>query len=303
MSETPRLRWPYPDDRARDWYESFVRLVEAFDAAVFARAEDAQTLFSEGGTFTFSPSTDTFSWSSTWLIHAATTGYTWALAAASHTLRDGEYLYVVLPRSPQGQVVVTAQTGTQVADTENGFILGRRSGSYFILRPGVPILGPRSGSLAQLTGPLSANILAALTAAAAPTALNPFVTMADVGGGGYPELGLGGSIVCDGSQGGAWSLAATFYYAPAEHPGVASLTLRAEGHTSSGGYTGSVRVYDPVAGVSLGSGTITGVAPAVLDVLLSAVPATPRMLLIQASSPIGTGSDQFRLTRAALRRA
>ena len=305
MAESPRLGWPYPDDRARSWYPDFQAFVNAVDAAVYASLSAPHFIFSGGGTLVWDASTGGFTWSGAFTLSAPGTGFQWTIDAGSALLADGDYGVVTIEPGITEAVSVNVSVLTRIEDLTTNAVLFRRIGSDLVFRTGHVIAGTRTVVATDLFGQaLTQDELAAVRGAASPGAANPFATMADLGGSGNPEYNLTGGGVKTGLDLGASEVVGTYYFDPAEHPDVTAISLRAEGWTSTGVLTGAVELYNPdtaavVATVNLTSATPG--EPAVDDAPLAAVPVVPVLFWLRMSvDNTGLGSDVFRLLRAVL---
>lgn len=308
MAESPRLGWPYPDERARSWYPDFQALVNALDASVYASLSAPHFIFSGGGTLVWDDSTGGLTWSGAFTLSAPGTGFKWTIAAGSAVLADGDYGAVTIEPGITEAVSVNVSVLTRIEDLTTNAVLFRRIGSDLVFRTGHVIAGTRTVVATDLFGQaLTQDELAAVRGAASPGAANPFATMADLGGPGgpgNPEYNLTGGGVKTGLDLGASEVVGTYYFDPAEHPDVTAISLRAEGWTSTGVLTGAVELYNPdtaavVATVNLTSATPG--EPVVDDAPLASVPAVPVLFWLRMSvDNTGLGGDVFRLLRAVL---
>lgn len=154
MPASPRCSWPIPQEYSDPWYDKFVALVTAIDAAHYTTREDKNFLLLGGGTVTFTDTTGVMSWSAPLEAVAATTGYHWysptPLVGGSVTLQDGEFLYVELTRAPQSSQSLTPLVGSRISVSDDAFVLAQRIGSVVVWRNGVVV---PSGMPVILFGP------------------------------------------------------------------------------------------------------------------------------------------------------
>ena len=139
MANSSRMKWPFPNERQRPWYDAFEDFVAALDASGYASREDRHIVLTNGGTITWTVGTSTVEWDSSIDIVAPITGFKWQVDAASFTLDDGELVYVTIPRAPTKTTSVVATKATQVPSTDSALLLCIRVGNRVYFRNGVQL--------------------------------------------------------------------------------------------------------------------------------------------------------------------
>ena len=152
MAESPRLGWPYPDERARSWYPDFQALVNALDASVYASLSAPHFIFSGGGTLVWDASTGGLTWSGAFTLSAPGTGFKWTIAAGSAVLADGDYGAVTIEPGITEAVSVNVSVLTRIEDLTTNAVLFRRIGSDLVFRTGHVIAGTRTVVATDLFG-------------------------------------------------------------------------------------------------------------------------------------------------------
>ena len=138
MPLTPKLGLVYPNDQNRNYYATFVALVNALDLGIYSRVEDANLIFSGGGTFSWNAGTGVLSWSSTIDILSPVVGKNWTVAAGSATLADGQVAFVTLSRAPSVNTSVTIEVADNLSSVHYnlGLLLFHRRGTVLYCRTG-----------------------------------------------------------------------------------------------------------------------------------------------------------------------
>lgn len=139
MATSPRMRWPFPNEGADPWYDSFAAMVDASDASAFAAFETQGIFISGGGDFTFNASTDSLSWDADAQINNAVVGVPQFFDAGAVTLQDGQFAYVNLVRgAPPEAPFVTIKVASSLPNTgyDSVLFLWLRVGARVFFRNG-----------------------------------------------------------------------------------------------------------------------------------------------------------------------
>lgn len=142
MPNSPRVLIPYPSENQDPFYDAFVSMVNAIDAALYAEREDRQIVLMGGGTVTFIVDGGTGAATLTWTlpisISAPLTGFRWEVPSPSPSLVlvEGDAVYVELVRSPTQNITLTALKAPQVPSSNDALLVGIRKGSHFYFRNG-----------------------------------------------------------------------------------------------------------------------------------------------------------------------
>ncbi len=141
MAKTPRMQWPIPRENADPWYNSFVSLMDAVDASVFASKEDRNIIWLTAAATTFNSGTGVVSWDAV-IELTASNGVLWTIPAGSVTLEAGEFAYVTLPRAPTVTVPLTVEKATTLAsEGDDIYALCVRRVDTIYWRPGAFVEG------------------------------------------------------------------------------------------------------------------------------------------------------------------
>lgn len=152
MANTPRLRWPFPEEQEDPWYDSFLAMLLAEDASAYASREDRQLVLASGATFTFDSGSGVLSWDAPVEILSPISGFKITISTGSVTMLDGQLFYCVLTRSPVANVVASVVVANSVPNTDDAFIIGVRNGAAVYFRTGVRIQSGESVNIFNLIG-------------------------------------------------------------------------------------------------------------------------------------------------------
>jgi streptogramin lyase len=140
MPQTARQNWPYPEENEDPFWESFIAMIQAMDASVYASREDKNHVLTDGGTISWNAALGLLSWSADIGIQAATTGFVCNVPGtglgSSITLADREFLYVQLTRGPQSTQALTPQKASKLPAGDDYLVLAYRSGTRVYWRGG-----------------------------------------------------------------------------------------------------------------------------------------------------------------------
>lgn len=124
---SPRVFYPIPTAGSDPWYDSFVDLIGAIDASVYAQREDRNsTMLQDGGVVAYL--NGVLTWTDTIRIPNPMVGYFWEIAPniVGLELEEGEYFYVTLVRAPTQNTALAPKTAFVVPNTDNEFVVGQR---------------------------------------------------------------------------------------------------------------------------------------------------------------------------------
>jgi hypothetical protein len=139
MEATPLLQIPYPSENDNPFFGGFVTMINDVDAKLLAAREDRNLVLFSGGTFTWSASTSTLSWSGNLSIFSPLTGYVLYVPAGSIVVQSGQLFGVSLTRLPAGSQALAMAVSQFVPSQPNGdnqLLIGYRSGSILYFRNG-----------------------------------------------------------------------------------------------------------------------------------------------------------------------
>lgn len=139
MALTPRLRWPYPDDKQRSWYDIFESMIAAADASCYALREVQNLLVMGGGNVSFATtnlSHSLLSWDAPIELSASITGFLWRILPGSVDMADGDHLYVRLDRAPTQHLTAVFEVSNQLPNTDDYLLFGIRRGEFVYFRAG-----------------------------------------------------------------------------------------------------------------------------------------------------------------------
>lgn len=144
MPLTTRAKIPYPSEQADPWFDQFLDMVNALDAAVYAGREDRNLLIMGGGLISWNATTQVLTWGDSIEFPAAPVGFVYRVVAANIVVVDGAFIYFQAVRSPTNNANVVLETGTQVPgtgseDPGNSILFGIRRGSRIYFRNGLVI--------------------------------------------------------------------------------------------------------------------------------------------------------------------
>jgi hypothetical protein len=138
-NSSPRMLWPYPEQRQDPWYEVFVDLIRALDASGFAAREDRNLILTGGGLMSWFPGGAGLTWDSDFLVFSPSTGFFSRIVANSLAPDDGQVIRAEIVRHPGQNVNVAAEVASIAKNTDDSLILGIRLGTNFIFRNGMII--------------------------------------------------------------------------------------------------------------------------------------------------------------------
>lgn len=135
---SPFLRVPIPQEGQTPWYQIFLNMIYAFDAALYANMEDRNTILTGGGGFSFIA--DILSWESAFYIDSGgVTGFRCRIDAGSVTVYDNYYLYADVTRGMMEEGVGTVAAIARLGRSNNRIMIGQRRGNRFYFRNGFPL--------------------------------------------------------------------------------------------------------------------------------------------------------------------
>lgn len=150
--ETDRIKLPYPTERSKSWYATYVQFVQQLDAALFASREDRNIFLLGGGTLTWNASTSTLTWSAAIQIVSPHIGSIGSLASGSLVITAGRFASVELTRYADANYSLTATAVTTLEASDNILGLLYRSGNTLVWRNGLMMDDGYSGSLSPIQG-------------------------------------------------------------------------------------------------------------------------------------------------------
>lgn len=139
MPNSPRMKWPYPNENVDPWFDAFEDMVAQIDASSYSSREDRQLVMAGGGVFSFDSVAETLDWDDTLEVLSPVTGFRMDLAADSVNIADGQVLYVNLTRSPTVNVTVSALVADQVPSTDDAYVIAIRRGTTVYFRHGMAL--------------------------------------------------------------------------------------------------------------------------------------------------------------------
>jgi len=160
MSESPRLRWPYPREFEDPWFDGFEAFVAAVDASVYTTREDRNLIVMGGGTMSFAVSgaTGTLTWGAGIEFLSPLTGLLQTVPAGSVLLADGDMLFAVLVRAPTANVSIALLRASQVPNTDDAVLFAVRRGTRVYFRGNKTLSDGESGAIYQFNGePITAG--------------------------------------------------------------------------------------------------------------------------------------------------
>lgn len=142
MKQSPRLKWPVPDNHTDPWYEAFVSYSDAQDASGYASREDRSLILFGGGTPVYNAGN--ISWDEDIVIVSTIANFLLTIPSGDIDILDSYVLYVDLVRFPTQSVTLTAKVAPSLPNTDEAFALAVRIGNSVYWRPG--LFGVTSGS-------------------------------------------------------------------------------------------------------------------------------------------------------------
>lgn len=140
MPNTPRTQIPYPDENSNPFFDSFVAMINAIDASIYATRENRDIVIMNGGAVTWTASSGALTWAADIELYSSIVGYVWRIAGpGSVTLNDGDLVYLTLVRAPVANVVIPTHIGQRVPNVVRGddqLLLAVRRGSRVYFRNG-----------------------------------------------------------------------------------------------------------------------------------------------------------------------
>jgi hypothetical protein len=160
MSNTPRLKWPYPAQNEDPFFDSFKAMVEAQDSSAYASREDRQNMLAKGGLFSWNATTGVLSWDAVLELVCPSTGYRIDLSAGSVTMLDGQSFYINLIRGlNSNSAISTASVATVVPNTDEAFAIGFRRGTEVYFRTGQIIRDGETRSIFCISPGLTGSVM------------------------------------------------------------------------------------------------------------------------------------------------
>ena len=115
MSElTPRMLFPYPEDREQPFFTSYKAGELARDASHWAHSENHNLVFAGGGTWTWDAGTGVLSWTEDVLVLGFTTKQFMTIPAQSIVVEDGEVVFFNVLRLLQTPTNATLETAATI---------------------------------------------------------------------------------------------------------------------------------------------------------------------------------------------
>lgn len=138
--ESPRMKWPFPEEDDDPWFEVYQDQIRAMDASAFAAREDRNLIFTGGGLISWDAGGPGLTWTQNFQLLSPTTGFFSRILPNTLDPADGQMIRFTIVRAPGSNRNVNAEVSNVVQATNDSYILGIRIGTAFFFRNGFAIL-------------------------------------------------------------------------------------------------------------------------------------------------------------------